>query len=99
MNRFKSSINLFLFIILGFLAVSQVFILNSYSTSGDVQTELLTQIKQIEDENSLYTQKIASYSAIATLSFKAEQNGFKPVSTTISLNGPLPIAYTLQTAL
>lgn len=90
----KTTISLSLITILTILSILQVYLLNRYSTSGDQQTSLLTNIKQIGDENNELTQKIASASSIVSISNKAAQAGFSTNNKTFALTKPLPVAYT-----
>lgn len=90
---------MFLLIILGLLAVMQVFILNKYSTTGEKITFLLSEVKKIEKENSKLGQKIASAAAIVAISNKAEKLGLSKSVTLLSLTSPLPVAYDLRSSL
>lgn len=95
----KTSVNLLLIIVLGMLSFVQVMLLNKYSTSGDDQTNLLIKIKEVEAENSRLVQNIASYSALATISVRADVIGFKPVKSSLSMTKPIPMAYSLPSSL
>lgn len=91
----KTSVNIFLIVILGILSFIQVILLNSYSTSGDTQTGLQLKIKEVNAENNALVQQIASYSALATVSLRADFLGLKPVKSTLSMVKPIPVAYSL----
>ncbi len=95
----KLSINIILFLLLFLLAVSQVVILNKYSTTGDIQVTLTQEIKKTIDENDLYSQKIASYSAVATISQKALSIGLSKQINSLSLSSPVPVAYNINPSL
>lgn len=95
----KLSINIILFIMLSLLAVTQVVILNKYSTTGDVQVSLTQEIKKTVEENDLYSQRIASYSAVATISQKALSIGLNKQINSLSLTVPVPVAYNINPSL
>lgn len=95
----KLSINLILFILLALLAVTQVVILNKYSTTGDIQVYLTQEIKKTVEENELYDQKIASFSAVATISQKALSIGLNKQIYSLSLTSPVPVAYNINQSL
>ena len=95
----KLSINIIFFILLSLLAATQLVILNKYSTTGDIQVYLTKEIKKTIDENDLYSQKIASYSAVATLSQKALSIGLNMQINSLSLTSPVPVAYNMMPSL
>lgn len=98
-NNHQSKINILLLAAVSLFAVIQVVLLNKFSTVGIKLTSLNGQIQSLQDDNSLLTEKIASASAIATISQEAGQFGLVKTSVLISLNTPLPVAYSLQSSL
>lgn len=92
MNRKKIAIRILLVFSLIFFAGVQVAILNKFSTTGEKLTFFISQIDEIQAENSRLTQKIASSSAIAVISEKAQSLGFDSNLQTLSLSTPLKVA-------
>lgn len=90
MSKIVVKFSLFLLTIV--LACIQVFILNTYSTSGEILTQFQRDVNTLDAENITLSQKIASSSAIANVSVKAVELGFVKSSTPLSLSSPLPVA-------
>ena len=95
----KYRVNIVLLILLSILSVIQVALLNRFSTVGDKLTVLNRQIQNFNDQNSLLTEQIASASSMTTLSQEAQRLGLVKQSTLVSLDTPLPVAYSLQSSL
>lgn len=87
-----SKLNLLLFIMVGLLSVIQVFILNIYSTKGNMQTAILAEIKKQETDNDRLNQKIASFSAMMAVGIKAQDLGLVNKPSLISMTSPLSVA-------
>ncbi|MBM3283322.1 hypothetical protein FJY90_03640 [Candidatus Gottesmanbacteria bacterium] len=98
MKSNKYPFNIVLIIIAIFLAAIQVFLLNTYSTTGKDLTRMSEEIQDTERENSRLSQKIASASSLMTISKKAQQLGFVYSSSVISLTSPQPLAYSPETS-
>lgn len=96
MNKYKYKISVILIILLVLSAVTQVLILNKYSTIGDKLSVLSETIEEIENENSRLDQKIASASSMTTISTKAKEIGLVQTGKSISLNSPARIAQKLE---
>lgn len=88
----RSKLNLLLILIVGLLSVIQVFILNIYSTKGNMQTVILEEIKKLETDNDRLNQNIASFSAMMAIGIKAKDLGLVDKPSLISLTSPLPVA-------
>ena len=84
--------NIFLIAIIIILAVFQVIILNSDSTSGSNLSSILNEIEELERQNVKLSREIASASAIATLNIKAKEAGLTYNQQIVSLSNPLPLA-------
>ncbi|MBI2617059.1 hypothetical protein HYW55_02945 [Candidatus Gottesmanbacteria bacterium] len=74
------------------LAVTQVIMLNTYSTSGEKLTTLQQELNTLDAENIRLSQHIASSSAIANISAKAQGYGLVKTALPLSLSSPLPVA-------
>jgi hypothetical protein len=99
MNTHKSRrINIVVIVATIVLSIAQVFILNYNSTSGEKLRSVNIKIAEINDDNNRLVQEIASASAIATIAIKAQEIGFAPNISVLSLNSPLPIALSKHTA-
>lgn len=88
----KVILKLSLFAATLFLTGVQVFILNTYSTSGEKLTRLQKEVSVVESENIVLSQKIASESAIANISSKASLLGLVHSAVPLSLSPHLPLA-------
>ena len=99
MEKKGLSINIFLILVLLGLAFMQVFMLNKYSTAGGELSDLSKQIEEINSENGRLSRQIASSSAIAIISQEAEKLGLSKSPNLVSLNIPLPVAYSLGSSL
>ena len=76
-----------------FLSVTaQVVLFNYDSTYGRKYREITVKVDSLQTGNLILSQKIASYSAMATIAQKAEILGLKPVSEVVSLARPEPVA-------
>lgn len=89
-------INFILIFAVMLFTVIEVFILNKYSTMGDKLTGIKDTISQIEKQNDSMSQKIASLSAMATISAKAKEYGLVSSSKILSLSTSLPLAANLR---
>lgn len=87
-----SPIHLFLLLSVIILMVVQVLIFNKDSTNGKKLKDINRETKDIEEQNVLLTQQIASASSISTISNLAVGYGFNSTSNIVSLSGALPIA-------
>ncbi len=96
MERKTISVNIFFFLILLLLSVVQVVMLNKFSTFGGQLSVINEQIGEQEGENSLYSEKIASASSIASISQKSEKLGLDITPTLLSLEQAPPVAFSLQ---
>ena len=90
--KMKKLITILNIVIIITFIVMQVLILNHDSTSGQKLNLLLTEIEKVEKRNISLNQKIASVSAVASISQRASVYGFTTEREVISLTGPLPIA-------
>lgn len=90
-NKIGSNILLVIFCIA--LTIIQLIILNKDSTSGENLTKMKAEIGNYDEENILLSQKIASSSSIVSISSKAKNLGFNDTNNSLSLNGPIPIAF------
>lgn len=96
MERKIISVNIFFFLILLALSLIQVVMLNKFSTIGEQLNVVNEQIEKQEAQNSLYSEKIASASSIATISQKSENLGLVQTPNLLSLEQAPPVAYGLQ---
>lgn len=91
--------NIFLIITIVISAILQVIILNHYSTAGEKLVSALKEIEAVEKENNRLDKKIASSSALATISSKAKQYGLTSNQQIVSLTAPLPLAFFQKSSL
>lgn len=87
--------NYLLLIFIGIAVVLQVIILNKHSTQGDELTTLSRQIAEINKENDIISEKIASLSAVTTIGEKARNYGLTSSVRVLSLTASLPLAANL----
>lgn len=88
--------NYLLLIFIGIAVVLQVIILNKHSTQGDELTTLSKQIAEIDKENDMISEKIASLSAVTTIEEKARNYGLASSVRVLSLTTSLPLAANLK---
>lgn len=88
-DKSKIILSIFLNALLIFL---QILIVNFDSTSGKEFDRLSSSLKEIQYENALLSQKIASESSILSIARKAEKLGFNSNKTVVSLYNPQPLA-------
>lgn len=99
MERKNIKVNFVLLILIFVLVVAQIYIVNKHSTIGDQLTMVNKQIGEVEEENSQISQKIASLSAMTTITEKAKQYGFVSSIQVLSIANSLPIASNLRLSL
>jgi len=87
--------NYLLLIFIGILVILQVIILNKHSTQGDELTSINKQIAEINKENEMIGEKIASLSAVTTIGEKARNYGLTSSVRVLSLTTSLPLAANL----
>lgn len=95
----NGKLNILLVTVIFILASVQVFLLNRYSTMGDSWNNIDAETTKTARENDILNQKIASASAISSLSARAEKLGLVNGSKIISLTKNLPLAYSLDNSL
>ena len=76
-----------------FLILSQLYLLNSLSTFGNKVSQLEKNLNTVVAENETIEEHIASASSVTTLSAKAKYLGLTASPPSITLNGPIPIAF------
>lgn len=92
----KSVLPFFLGIIVLGLLVAQVIVSNRLATSGLKITDLENEISDLNQANSLYTEKIASASALTTLRSKAKELGFVKNISPVYFSRDVPVAFDLR---
>lgn len=99
MEKKKVGIKFWLIFFVMILMTGEVFILNRHSTIGDELTHINKKISEIEKENDIISQKVASASSIAYISQQAKQYGLASSSKILSLGTPLPLAASIALSL
>ena len=82
-----------LIIIYLLLTVAQVYLLNSLSTYGSKLNKLEVDIQNLASENDNLEEAIASSSSVTTLYVKARDLGLNINPPSLSLNRPIPVAF------
>lgn len=82
-------------IVLGLL-VFQVIVSNRLATSGLKITVLENEISELNKANSLYSEKIASASALTTIRVRARELGFVKTITPVYFSQDEPVAFDLR---
>ncbi|OGG03307.1 hypothetical protein A2W14_03770 [Candidatus Gottesmanbacteria bacterium RBG_16_37_8] len=72
--------------------ILQIVIVNFDSTSGREYDKLTKEVKQLQYENALFEQKIASSSSLITLTSKAKLLGFNSQTSLVSFHIAQPLA-------
>lgn len=88
--KYKKVLFILFFLI---LSACQVFLLNSLSTYGSNINNIEKDITTISQENDDIEQSIASASSVTTLDIKAKEMGFYISLPLLSLQGPIPVAF------
>lgn len=99
MNNKIIATNLVIIFITLLIAFFHLFVLNRYSTSGEKLVSLSSETEELEKENARLTQKIASVSALSAISVRAKEIGLTSSSQIVSLQSPLPIAFSSRSSL
>ena len=92
MNKLKNLKIILPLILCILFIILQVVILNYDSTSGHEYEKLTSSLKELEVQNSMLEQQVASVSSILSIAQKAENLGFSTRRTVLSLYGPQPLA-------
>jgi len=84
---------IFIAVLFLFLVLTQLYLLNSLSTFGNKVSKLEKDLYVLVAENDKIEESIASASSVTTLSVKAKILGLNVSPPSITLNGPIPIAF------
>jgi len=95
----KKYLNILLTALLIILAVTQVIVLNQNSTIGLQLTQLMSQVDEVENQNSSLSRQVASESAVVAIYQKARKLGFEKSQIVVSLSPHLPLAFLEGTSL
>lgn len=80
------------FAVVIFLAIVQVFVSNRLVSLDSRRARILSDINQLEKENDDYRQKVASFSALATIAGRAEESGFTQTGQYMYTRQEYPVA-------
>ena len=83
---------IFIFVTILGLALWQVGMANEISTTGAELAQIQKQVDDYKRENAVLREEYLSMSSFTNIAEKAEELGYIEAKTTVSLNGPLPLA-------
>ncbi len=79
-------------VVLGVLALAQVWVSNRLVTKGVEMTEITRKFAALNQENLAMRQKLSGRTALSNISVEAEKMGFVQASQVASANSILPVA-------
>lgn len=83
---------LFIFVTIFGLAIGQVVVANSLSTTGIELAKLQTEIKDYKKQNAILKEKVLSAGSLTKIASTAGELGFVSSTKTIDISSPLPLA-------
>lgn len=83
---------LFIFVSIFGLAIGQVVVANSISTTGIELAKITTEIKEYKKQNAILKEKVLSAGSLTKIASTAGELGFVPASKTIDISSQLPLA-------
>lgn len=75
------------------LGAANLITTNILATGGGELSDISQQSINLQKENMILKNKIAEHSSLSAISSQAEILGFVPISNTISIATPAPVAY------